>query len=202
MLLPLAAALVALACVLASARRLWFAAYATVLDPGDVLRALDGGASLARLRETVAGVPDAEWERELFAALETPQPEARAALVNEQLTELDFRLQRWSRVPRVCASVATSVAILLGTMVLRRGVVEAPDLTEDFGQAFLWSLLGDAITVVAFGLVGTAFCIGAHAYARRTTRARLEAADRMVERLEGMAALSTRESTRESARPT
>ena len=191
MLLPLAAALVALACVIASGRRLWFAAHATVLGPDDVVAALDAGASLGRLRETVESVPDADWERDLFAALATPEPEARAALVNEQLTELDYRLQRWSRVPRVCASIATSVAILLGTMVLRRGVVEAPDLTGDLGQAFLWNLLGDAITVVAFGVVGTAFCIGAHAYARRTTRARLEAADRMVERLEGMASRAT-----------
>jgi hypothetical protein len=179
--------LVAAACVAASARRLWFATHAVVLHPDDVVAWLGkspGPASITELRQKVADVPDADWERDLFDALSDPRPDARAALVNEQLTELDLRLQRWARVPRVCASIATSVAIMLGTLVLRNGLAGAPDLTGELGELFVRQLLGDAISVVAFGMVGTAFCIAAHAHARRTTRDFHSAADRMIERLE------------------
>jgi hypothetical protein len=181
----LASIVVALACVVASARRMFFATHATVLHPDDVVAALDraGPDFLDRLRAAVEKIPDAEWERDLLEALASPRPEVRVALVNEQLTELDYRLQRWARVPRVCASVATSVGILLGTLVLRRGIADA----DDFGEAVVLELIGDALGVVACGLAGTAFCIGAHAYARRTTRVTLEAADKMIERLEAEA---------------
>jgi hypothetical protein len=181
------AILVALACVLASARRMWFAANPTALHPDDVVASLGRSpdrAALARLRELVAEVPNADWERDLLDALSAPCADARAALVNEQLTELDLRMQRWARVPRVCASVATSVGIMLGTLVLRNGLANAPDLTGDLGELFVRDVLNDAISVAAFGIVGTAFCIAAHAHARRMTRARLEAADRMIEKLE------------------
>jgi hypothetical protein len=47
--------------------------------------------------------------------------------------------------------------------------------------------MNDAITVVALGIVGTTFCIAAHAHARRMTRARLVASDRMIEKLEAAA---------------
>lgn len=171
---------VALACIAASARRLWIAAAPTSLAPDDVIAALNDGVSIEALKAAAAREPSADWERDLFEALATRDPGARAALVNEQLTELDLRMKRWERVPRVCASVATSVGILLGTMVLRRGLAASGDLTEPF----VWSVLNDAISVVSFGIVGTAFCIGAHTHARRMVRLRLEAADRMVERLE------------------
>lgn len=184
------AILVALLCVCASARRLWFAASPTVLHPDDVVAFLGPSpdrAALARLRAAVADVPDADWERDLLFALAEPRREARGALVNEQLTELDHRTQRWARVPRVCASVATSAGIMLGTLVLRNGLASAPDLSGDLGELFVRDVLRDALSVAAFGIVGTAFCIAAHALARRITRARLEAADRMVEKLEAAA---------------
>jgi hypothetical protein len=69
-------------------------------------------------------------------------------------------------------------------MVLRNALAEAPDLSGELGDLFLRDVLSDAISVVSFGIVGTAFCIGAHAHARRLTRTRLEATDRMIERLE------------------
>jgi hypothetical protein len=190
-LIVLAAILVTVTCVAASARRLWFATHATVLHPDDVLAFLGRSPdrlALAELRERVEAVPDADWERDVFDALAEPREEARAALVNEQLTELDLRLERWARVPRVCASVATSVGILLGTLVLRSGLAGAADLTGDLGELFVRQLLSEAISVVAFGIVGTAFCIAAHAHARRMTRELLTAADRMIERLEALAA--------------
>ncbi len=184
------AVLVALACVLASARRLWFIANPTAVHPDDVIAALGRSpteADLKRVRDGLAKAPSADWERDLFAAIATREPDARIALVNEQLTELDLRMDRWSRVPRVCASVATSVGILLGTMVLRDALAGAPDLTGELGELFVRKVLNDAISVASFGVVATVFCIAAHAHARRTTRARLEAADRMVEKLEAAA---------------
>jgi hypothetical protein len=184
------AILVALSCVLASARRMMFVASPTALHPDDVVRALGRApdrAVLERLRAAVADVPDADWERDLLDALADPRAEVRAALVNEQLTELDLRVQRWARVPRVCASIATSVGIMLGTLVLRNGLANAPELTGDLGELFVRDVISDAISVAAFGIVGTAFCIAAHSQARRIARARLEAADRMVEKLEAAA---------------
>lgn len=189
-MIVLVSILVSALCVAASARRLWFATHAMVLHPEDVVASLGKSPSreaIVELRGKVEGIPDADWERDLFDALSNPRADARAALVNEQLTELDLRLQRWARVPRVCASIATSVAIMLGTLVLRNGLAGAPDLTGDLGELFVRQLLGDAISVVAYGIVGTAFCIAAHARARRMTRDLLAAADRMIERLEAAA---------------
>lgn len=189
-MIVLVSILVALGCVLASARRMWLAANPTALHPEDVVASLGRApdrASLERLRETVANVPEAEWERELFDALLQPSADARAALVNEQLTELDLHMQRWARVPRVCASLSTSFGLLLGTLVLRNGLANAPDLSGELGELFVRDVMSQAVSVAAFGVVGTAFCIAAHAHARRMTRARLEAADRMIEQLEAAA---------------
>jgi hypothetical protein len=189
MLIVLVAVLVAAVCIGVSARRLWFAANATVLDPDDVVAAMKrvpGPSVVARLREAVAHEPAAEWERELLGALAEPRAETRVALVNEQLTELDHRIQRWARVPRVCASLATSIGILLGTLVLRDGLANAPDLSGDLGELFVRDVIGRAFSVASCGIVATTFCLGAHAQARRMTRRRLEAADRMVEKLESL----------------
>ena len=76
---------------------------------------------------------------------------------------------------------------MLGTLVLRRGLAEAPDLTGDLGQLFVRDIVGDAVSVASFGIVATAFCIGAHSHAARLSRQRLAAADRMLERLESVA---------------
>ncbi|MBX3259987.1 MAG: hypothetical protein KF782_09870 [Labilithrix sp.] len=184
------AILMALCCALASARRLWFVANATAVHPDDVVAWLGRSppaSKLAELREAVAAEPRADWERDLLDALAQPNVEARVALVNEQLTELDRRMQRWARVPRVCASVATSFAILLGTLVLRSGFAAAPELSGELGERFVRQIVGAAVSVASFGVVGTAFCIAAHSHARRMTRARQEAADRMIEALEALA---------------
>jgi len=181
------AVLVALSCVAASARRLWFATHSTTLHPLDVIAWLGKEPKrekLTELRAIAEREPSAEWERDLLEALSHTRADARIALVNEQLTELDIRMQRWARVPRVCASVATSVGILLGTLVLRNGLANAPDLSGDLGELFVRDVLGDAISVAAWGIVGTAFCIGAHSHAKKLTRKHLEDADKMIEKLE------------------
>src|SRR4051812_14648415 len=104
--------MVAFGCVAASVRRLVFGVGPTALHPAILLEALRGNPDQARdnyerLADALEKVPEADWERELMDALARPKEE-RAALVNEQLSELDYRVGRWSRVPRVCASIATS----------------------------------------------------------------------------------------------
>lgn len=179
---------IAVACALASARRLWLATNPTALHPELVARALRGDAAEAveRLRAIARDEPGADWERDLFEALAAPRADVRAALVNEQLTELDYRIQRWSRVPRVCASVAASSGFLLATLVLRRGLADARELTGDVGELVVRGLVGEALTVAALAMVGTAFCIAVHVHARRVARDRAAAADKMVERLEAL----------------
>ncbi|MDB4945249.1 MAG: hypothetical protein JWP97_4783 [Labilithrix sp.] len=191
-MIPFAAILVALACAAASARRVWFAAHATALDPGEIVKALGPpGApasisALDRLRALVAELPGADWERELLAALAAPA-DVRVALVNEQLTELDYRIQRWSRVPRVCASIATSFGFMLASLVLREGLAaDTGELSSDVAELVVRGLVGDALLVGAMGLVGTAFCIAAQSEARRIARARSRGADLLVERLEAL----------------
>jgi len=201
--IPAFATAIALACAAASARRLWFAVNATVLHPAvldDALAKASRGATasgggesssaaalLERLRALVAAQPEAEWERDLLEALAAPAS-SRAALVNEQLTELDHRLQRWSRVPRVCASIATSAGFMLATLLLRTGLVDSGDMPIELGELVVRGLVGDALTVGAMGMVGTAFCIAAHGEAKRIVKERSRAADRLVERLEGLRA--------------
>ena len=190
-MIPLAAVLVALLCAAASARRVWFAANATALHPEDIYEALSRGRgpeAVEALRALVAKEPSADWERDLLAALSAP-PEQRIALVNEQLTELDYRIQRWARVPRVCASIATSFGFMLATLVLRTGMADGVEVPADIGEFIVLGLVGDALTVGAMGIVGTAFCIGAQTEARRIAKARSQAADKLVERLEDLMGL-------------
>ena len=185
-MIPLVAVLVTIACALASGRRIWFAANATALHPEDIHAALAGARgpeAVEALRLLVAKEPAADWERDLLAALAAP-PAQRIALVNEQLTELDYRIQRWARVPRVCASIATSFGFMLATLVLRQGMADFSDLPSNVVELIVFGLVGDALTVAAMGIVGTAFCIGAHSEARKIATRRMKAADKLVERLE------------------
>ena len=187
-MIPFVAVLVALACAAASARRVWFAANATALHPEDVHAALakaEGPEAIEALRALVAKEPSADWERDLLAALEAPA-ELRIALVNEQLTELDYRIRRWSRVPRVCASIATSFGFMLATLVLREGLADTGEVPIEVGELVLRGLVGDALTVGAMGIVGTAFCIAAQSEAKRIAKARTAGADKLVERLEAL----------------
>jgi hypothetical protein len=176
---------VALACALASVRRLWFVTHATALHPDEVVTSMKKGGKDA-FRAAAADEPAADWERDLLEAVANPNEKARAALVNEQLTELDFRMQQWVKVPRVCASISTSFGFLLATLVLRRGLVDyGPEVSADVAELFVRGLVGDAMSVAAFGLVGTTFCIAAQNAAKKLVAARLEAVDKLVELLEG-----------------
>lgn len=187
--LTIVSAAVALSCVAASVRRLIFALSPTALDPAVLLEALRGDKGRARyaaLGSALETVPEAEWERELVGALARPKPE-RAALVNEQLMELDFLVDRWVRVPRVCASIATSAGFLLASLALRNGLADAGDVPEELRDRAVHAAMLDAINVISIGVAGAIFCIAAQVRARAATKARREATDKLVERLEALA---------------
>jgi hypothetical protein len=175
-------AVVASACVLASAWRLVWAVSPTWLDPRLLIEALGGPPeSWASLRDAITACHDATWENDLLTALGAAEESSRIALVNEQLREMDWRAQRWARVPRVCASVATSAGFLFACITLMRG---ASSGSEDAG-----SDLVSALDALAIGIAGTSFCFAVHLRVRRIVRERLAAADRLVERLEGLVSL-------------
>jgi hypothetical protein len=183
-----AALVIALACVTASLRRLAFAVAPTPLDPARIARALRGDAGRARFAavdESVRAAPEGQWERALFEAARRPAAE-RAAYVNEQLTEVDYLAQRWERVPRVCASVASSSGFLLAAVALRVGLGDPAAFDPETRSAILGGALVDAIDTATIGIAGAAFCIAAQMAAKKAARARVDAVDELVERLEAL----------------
>jgi hypothetical protein len=166
------AIVVAALCVAASARRLGFAAQATALDAGVLLSAVKAAPEMwPSIRGEIERDPAAEWERELVVALDSKEP----ALVNEQLGDLS---QRWARVPRVCASVASSSGFLLAALVMRDALA-ADEIDVD-------SAISHAIGAVVVGLCGTAFCVAAHLKARTLVKERLVMTDKLIDRLESL----------------
>jgi hypothetical protein len=169
------AIVIALLCAAASARRLRFVVEATGLDAGVLLTAVrESPPAWAAIRAEIAHEPAAAWERELLVALESRE----TALVNEQLSDLDYSSQRWGRVPRVCASVASSSGFLLAALVMRNALA-SDDVDVD-------GAIAAAINAVVVGLAGTAFCIAVHLRARGLLKERLAATDKLVERLESL----------------
>ena len=183
--------LVAVGCVAASLRRLGFAVAPTWLDAQALVEALRGDRGRARwadVCDAIAKDARADWERDLVAALRSKaDPETRTALVNEQLSDLDWRLARWARVPRVCASVASSAGLLLGALALRAGLNDLDLATPDSLHAALDAAAGRALAVVCVGVAGTTWCVAINWHAQRAAKARLEATDKLVERLEALA---------------
>jgi hypothetical protein len=186
-LLSAVALVIAVLCVAASAVRLRFALVPTGMAPEALESALShGGGALGRgrLERAVASEPRAFWERALFESLRTPSPQ-REALVNEQLTELDYLVQKWVRVPRVCASICTSSGFLLAATVLRTSLAMPSEVMD--GQAVDAAVL-QAINVAAIGLAGAAFCVAIQMRARRAAASSELAFDRLVGRLERVGA--------------
>jgi len=181
-LFTLGAAIVALACVLASGRRLAWAVAPIALEPRMLLEALSGDRADALFRAltaTVASDGGMAWERDLLGAFDESDERQRDALVNEQLLELEGRLARFSRVPRVCASIATSAGLLFGSLALLQGLGNAEaDASEN--QVALSSALG----AVAVGIAATAFCVAVHVRTGRLAAQRRAAIDDLVARLQ------------------
>lgn len=166
---------------MASARRLSFAIAPTPFDPVVVRRAVD--ADREGVREAFVNEPTAEWEREVFVASDL-QRAAQAAAMNEALSEIDFRLARWGRVPRVCASIASSTGFLCGAMALRAGLSDVKMVSDAAIDAALHGAVGQGLGVAAFGLAGAVACVALDSEARKALRSRRLGADLLVERLE------------------
>jgi hypothetical protein len=191
MILVLAIAAI-LGCIAASASRLRFVIHATPFDPTRLeagVRKMKG--RLGALAAALGDGEDAAWERELVGALRAP-PDERPALLGEAMTELDFRLRRWAKVPRVCASLGTSFAFLLATVALRVGLSDLVGALDEARVLAVNDAVLDAVDVVAVGLVGAAFCIAIQVQARRALASRREGSDLLVERLEQLADLDPR----------
>ncbi len=193
-MLPVIAVVIAGFCVAASFARLMFALTPTVLDLGALEAALRGNAGRLRLPALKTAVDRVTqqhevplWEHEILHASETAPP-GRIALMNEQLQELDWKVQRWVRVPRVCASIATSSGLLLATLALREGLLISEDVPAELRDVAMHQALTHAIDVAAIGLAGAAFCIAIQLRARKAVKDRSQAADKLVERLEALAA--------------
>lgn len=181
--LTIVAALIALGCAAACTRRLYYATNPIAFHPTIWLARIkngEGDAAAMAVRKT----PEAEWERELLDAVNETNPDFRAGRVHEQLTELDFMLSRWSRVPRVCASVASSAGFLCGSLVLRYGLVAASNSAEELRSEEINACVMAAVNVAALGVAGTVFSIASQARARTAAKAFQRAADALVEALE------------------
>jgi hypothetical protein len=175
-------ALVVAACVLASLRRLAVAVAPTSLDARELCRALTGHQALRRLGAAVGAAPKTDWERGLFAAFAEHDEQVREALVNELLTEVNARATAWSRVPRVCASLATSSGFLFALIsLLRSWGGEASALAAS-------PALVSSVDAFSLGVMGAAFCVVAHLRAVRAERASLVGVDRLVERMQVLVA--------------
>jgi hypothetical protein len=179
------AALVALACLVASARRVFFAHTATRYDLGRLVEELRGNAGAlrsSRLRERL--LESDSWEGDVVRALSAQDARIRVAELNEALTELDFRLGRWARVPRVCASLSSSIGFLLAALLLRRGLSDPTALSGDVADLVTSGIVGQAMAVAGFGLAGAVGCAAFQARGQRAAKACSAAADAFLERLE------------------
>jgi hypothetical protein len=167
---------------------LYFAISSTSLDPELLVKELlgdRGRAQFPAVRDAILRSPDATWERDVLEALAHPLPQ-RTALVNEQLAELDWMIGRWSRVPRVCASIASSTGFLLGAMALRIGLNDATLVDDAQISGVLHGVVADALGVAAIGIAGTIACVAFQHQALRVAKSRHAAADKLIERLEAL----------------
>jgi hypothetical protein len=173
-------AIVACGCVLASGLRLAWAVAPAGLDAKVLLQELessDTGTAKA-IATSLASFPELAWERGLWAALECRDAAERASLLNEELLELRWRAERWARVPRVSASIATSAAFFFACMGLIEGLTR-PDTWPDVGRS-----VTPAIDSLSMGIAAASFCIAVHMRAGRASRQRLAAMERLVDRMQ------------------
>lgn len=170
---------ITLGCIAASVRRLYFATNPTAFDPAVLAETIK--ASPERFVALVSESPDAEWEKELWLALKQPNVNARSALVNEQLSEFEYRVRRWMRVPRVCARITSTSGFLLASLVLRSALKTPGLLAGDTMTLATTGPVADALAVVTLGMMGTAFCLTLQEKSAKAEKANFLAVDKLVE---------------------
>ncbi len=176
-------------CVAASLRRLGFAAGVNPIDPALLLielqrRHLPTGTLRRATRDALGRVPSADWERDVLDALASPRgSDAREALLGEAMTELERRARRWARVPRVAASLASSLGFLVASVAFRIGLA-AGSVTDRPPEFAVNAAVLDAVDAVALGFAGSALCVAVQRSARTIVVARMAAANRFVDGFE------------------
>lgn len=193
------ALLCSLGCVAAALRRLMFVYGASSFDADTLLRSLRGNEGRARGRAIASSLEAAavvDTDQDLYVALSALSArdvhrgdpdlteDERMAHVNAALLELDFRFDRWARVPRVCASISSSVGFLLASWALRTALMTAPSIAEESFNAALQEAINGALGVAAIGAAGTVTCLSVFYEARRVWKARRAATEKLVDRLE------------------
>ena len=174
--------LVASVCALASVRRLAWAVAPTSLDARLLANELRRQSQPVRSRFCAALVArDLPWESSLFEAFFL-QKGSREARVNEQLLEFDWRADRWSRVPRVCARVATSAGFLFACLALVVGAGGGAGANIEDPMA----ALRPALDSLAIGIAGTSACVAVHMRARLARKERLAGADSLADCLRAL----------------
>lgn len=178
-------ALFAIACATASAVRLAWAVSPTSLDPTILAAALadpDAAEAAVKIRNVLEGSHELAWERSVFASLSDPTTEASEARLGEQLTEFDGAVRRWSRVPRVCASLSTSAGFLFASLAMTGALADPGG-----GASDMTAVLVSALDALTLGIAGTSFCAAVHVRARRVSRERIDGATRLIGRLAAIA---------------
>ena len=124
------------------------------------------------------GAARGQWERALLVAAAEPDEPARAARINELLTELEVLSGRWDSVPRVCARVSSSAGFLFATIVLLEALAPGEYEPRDL-HASLWTAVGALVA----GVVAAAVCAAVHVRATAARTSAAQAADRLVQDL-------------------
>jgi hypothetical protein len=169
--------LFAAACAAASARRLAAVVSPTSVDHTVLLELADTPEGLGAALTAAGG-----WEQDLAAAAQDGDAHRRDALVGEQLTEFQERVDRWAGIPRVCARLSTSMGFLCACIALLEGLSLPADDTEGFSEGLHGALMS-ALGSLALGIAGTSFCVAVHFRARRLRLVRTAAVDRLVGQL-------------------
>ncbi|MFO0663103.1 MAG: hypothetical protein U0174_04080 [Polyangiaceae bacterium] len=164
------------ACAVVALRRL----FGVLGFPSFDLRALlaelkeKPSAVVALLRARGAGT----WEH-LCAEGYRQKGDAAAATLNEALLELEHGLSKGARVPRVTASVASSVGFLLASLVIRRGLTSAAEEPTPVFDG----LIVVALNVVCVGVAGAVTCATAGTIANRIAKARWKEGEGLIDAL-------------------
>jgi hypothetical protein len=178
----------------------------TQTPPSDLPPASDGAAEasertsdpapdrLEAARRSLDTVfPEGSFEHTLLRARALPF-DARDSEVAMGLLDLQYDLARWARVPRVAASLATSVCFLGAAAALRQGLLE--DEQPNF-EAATWRAVG----IVAMGLATGLACMLLQRAAAREARRRLRAVDDLVPLLTGLTGFMEAAEPPRSVRP-
>ncbi len=173
----LLAALVSLGCVLASVRRLLLALEPGGVDAEALLPSLRDADALVRVRSALEASGLRGGAAALLHATGEEDASYRAARIDEELLEVDWTMQRWARVPRVTASIATSGGFLCACVLMIRALSGTEELP-----------LAAALGALGLGLAGASFCAAVHVRMRGLVRVRRTASDRLVERLRALTA--------------